>query len=212
MRRRRELHALALELFTNRIESLHPYAEMRNADLIRFDRSAARRGSQWRDQCDHWRFFAHAVWPGTRLSVAQDSDPILAVMAFRDSTFVLGAAEFGDFLRDLKTEQVTIEMQRAVVISHPERHMRQTSWVHDNPPVIVGYSLRSWLFPFEVMHTLSQHRFPTSRVQFPGRPPFLTCSSSDRSDASQNEAYTALISAVVRGSSSVAFEPIWFIT
>src|SRR6266851_1785024 len=45
-----------------------------------------------------------------------------------------------------------------------------------------------------------------------GRPPFVTCSSSDRPDASQNEAYTALISAVVRGSSSVAFEPIWFIT
>jgi hypothetical protein len=39
-----------------------------------------------------------------------------------------------------------------------------------------------------------------------------SCSSSDRPVASQNEVYTALISAVVRGSSSVAFEPIWFIT
>src|SRR5260370_18192561 len=48
--------------------------------------------------------------------------------------------------------------------------------------------------------------------QTPGRPPFLTCSSSDRPVASQSDAYTALISAVVRGSSSVAFEPIWFIT
>src|SRR5260370_12405363 len=99
MRRRRELHALALELFTNRIESLHPYAEMRNADLIRFDRCAARRGSQWRDQYDHGRFFAHAVWPGGRLSVAQDSDPRLAVVAFWDSPFVWGSADFRDFLR-----------------------------------------------------------------------------------------------------------------
>ena len=39
-----------------------------------------------------------------------------------------------------------------------------------------------------------------------------SCSSSDRPVVSQTEAYTALISAVVRGLSSVAFEPISFIT
>src|SRR5215813_2155105 len=136
LRRHREGYAFALEFFVDRVQPLDPDSEVRDADLVDLNAAACRRQAQGGDQGDHARLFAHAVRRWGSLTVAQDRHPKLAILPLGNcSQAILVTFELRYLVGHFKSEQVPVEVQRAVKISHPERDVRYTFGLHSLPPL-----------------------------------------------------------------------------
>src|SRR3989442_2665 len=131
---RGEFHPFALELCADRVQSLDPDPKVRNPDLIHLNAAACRRRTQRRDQGDHRRVFAHAIRRSALRTVAQYCYPIPAVLLLPEILLLFGGSPLAELVGDLKAEQVTVEVQRAVKIPHTERDVRKTSRCHNIPP------------------------------------------------------------------------------
>src|SRR5262245_55189292 len=140
VRRGNESYPFALEFFVDRVQPFDPKSDVRDTELIDFNTGAGRRCVERRDQGDDWRLLTHAVGCCVLLAVAQDGKTDPAVLSFIDALLVFAPLHVSSFLRDLKAQEVPVEMHRAIEIPYTQGNMRHASRRHKSPPFCSSWS------------------------------------------------------------------------